>query len=399
MARRRNEGNGCRSIITAALTTLVIGVVFLISAVTGIDFSGLLGLSTAVPGQNVTQVASGPSGAVRSIAVGQGFGSEKGFWQVYFTAPSGSSDFATYSNGIDAPLAAAIGGAQRTLDIAAFEWNNPAIHQAVLAAQRRGVRVRMVADNEHTIEDEDSLLRELVSAGMPVIYDNRSPFMHNKFMIIDSSSVWTGSTNYTINDVYRNNNNMLLLRSQRTVEVYQTEFNQMFDGRKFGPNKTVNTASFQQDGTAVEIYFAPKAQVLAAIQKEIAAAESNVRFMAFSFTLDALAGTLLDRAEDGITVEGVFETRGSETAYSELRPLRCAGLNMRQDGNRYTMHHKVFIVDDDTVITGSFNFSDNAISSNDENLVIIRDRDLAKQYIDEFNRVMSQAIAPNCNDL
>ncbi|HRL12927.1 MAG TPA: phospholipase D-like domain-containing protein, partial [Aggregatilineales bacterium] len=65
-----------------------------------------------------------------------------------------------------------------------------------------------------------------------------------------------------------------------------------------------------------------------------------------------------------------------------------------------TMHHKVFIVDDTHVITGSFNFSANAITSNDENLVIIHDPELARQYIAEYERVKSVSSIPSsivCN--
>jgi phosphatidylserine/phosphatidylglycerophosphate/cardiolipin synthase-like enzyme len=67
---------------------------------------------------------------------------------------------------------------------------------------------------------------------------------------------------------------------------------------------------------------------------------------------------------------------------------------MRQDGNKYVLHHKVFIIDDKTVITGSFNFSASAQDGNDENVVIITDPDLAAQYIAEFNRRWAEAVVP-----
>ncbi|MEL7432950.1 MAG: phospholipase D-like domain-containing protein, partial [Chloroflexota bacterium] len=70
-------------------------------------------------------------------------------------------------------------------------------------------------------------------------------------------------------------------------------------------------------------------------------------------------------------------------------------LDVRQDGNNGTMHHKVFIVDETTVITGSFNFSSNASRSNDENIMIIRDADIAALYTDEFFRVQSIASRPD----
>ncbi|PJF26508.1 MAG: phospholipase, partial [Phototrophicales bacterium] len=65
----------------------------------------------------------------------------------------------------------------------------------------------------------------------------------------------------------------------------------------------------------------------------------------------------------------------------------------------FTLHHKVFIVDETTVITGSFNISSNATRSNDENLVIIQSPDIARLYIQEFDRLMSQTRRPNRADM
>jgi phosphatidylserine/phosphatidylglycerophosphate/cardiolipin synthase-like enzyme len=393
---RSKQRNPIISFITTLLTGLFIILAVILTNATGIDLISLFGLGTPAPTPPVVVTIPSNPGSVTPIQVGQGFGAAKGFWQVYFTAPTGSTNASTYVNGIDAPLAQAINGVQRTLDIAAFEWNNPAITQAVLNAKQRGVTIRIVADNEHTIEDEDSTLQQLLDANIPIIYDQRSAFMHNKFMIMDSSVVWTGSTNYTINDVYRNNNNMLMLRSRRAVETYQAEFNEMFQSKSFGPRSSgANTASYQQDGIPIQIYFAPENEVVEAIMNEISAARSNVRFMAFSFTYGDLGDLLLQKAGQGVSIEGIFEQRGSETQFSELRHLFCAGLDVRQDGNNFTFHHKVFIIDNQTVITGSFNFSQNAVDSNDENLVIIKDPDLAAQYIAEYERMKTRAVKPS----
>lgn len=388
-SKKSNERQSVFSRIIAVITTIIVGIIFIIAQILGIG--GDSGGGTDTPG---TEVAGVP-GSVSQVTVGQGFGARKGFWDVYFTAPTGNSDVGTYVNGIDAPLVRAIDGVRNTLDIAAFELNNTVITDAILEAKQRGVRVRIVADNEHTIEDDDSTMEEIEDAGIPVTYDNRSAFMHNKFMIMDGSVVWTGSTNYTMNDVYRNNNNMVAMRSRRAVEIYQNEFNQMFTGKVFGPRKQPYSTSFTQDGTAVQIHFAPAAEVLDALNAELNRAESTIRFMAFSFTEDSVGDVLLEKANRNVRVEGIFETRGSETEFSELTRLQCAGLDVRQDGNKYTLHHKVFIVDNSTVITGSFNFSANATQSNDENLVVIRDPDLVAQYVAEYERLKRTSVVPN----
>lgn len=346
----------------------------------------------------VTNVA----GQVNIINVAQGFGASKNFWQVYFTAPTGNSNPATYVGGIDGQLAAAINGVQRTLDIAAFEWNLQSLTDAVLAAHRRGVQVRMVVDDEHTIRDGQSTINQLIDAGISVVGDDRSALMHNKFMILDSTIVWTGSWNYSINDTYRNNNNAVALRSQKVVQDYQTEFNEMFVDQEFGPTSSENTpnVSFTQNGIPIQVYYASEDPVVVALIATVGRANKSIRFMNFSFTDYDVAKVIIDRAQAGVTAQGIFETTGSQTEASELRTLFCAGIAARQDGSKYILHHKVFIVDDTTVVTGSFNISSNATRSNDENLIIISDPDLAAQYIAEFDRRWKESKVPTaftCN--
>ncbi len=358
---------------------------------------------TATPNTGST---GGDSSTVRTIALGNGYGAERAFWQVYFNAPTGSSDASTYTGAMDEVLAAAIDGVQATLDIAAFEMNNRPITDAIIRAHRRGVRVRMVVDNEHGItvnaqnrEDfEDTTLWEILDAGVPIVDDDRSGLMHNKFMILDSTVVWTGSWNYTINGSYRNNNNALVLRSRRAVESYQGEFDEMWangEGGQFGSTSPGgNSVSYTQDGVSVQILFAAEDDVEGEIIRRIQGATSQIRIMSFALTLDNIGDALLERMDAGVAVSGVFDSAQATTRFAEGPRLLCAGADIRIDGNPYKLHHKVIIIDNHTVITGSFNFSSNASTSNDENVIIITDPTLAAQYIAEFDRLMAQGTAP-----
>ncbi len=340
--------------------------------------------------------ATNASGVVTAQIPG-GFIAQKGFWQLYFTNPSGSRDASTYRGGIDELLAASIAAARQTIDIAAYEFNLPTLTRAVLDAHARGVQVRIVTDLQDGLEDDNTTLNQLVDAGIRVIADGRSALMHNKFVIIDRTLVWTGSWNYTINDTYRNNNNAVVMRSRNAVANYQAEFDEMFVSGQFGPRSPENTPNitFNQDGTPIEVYFAPETNVIPVLTREIAAARRSIRFMTFSFTIDELGAALIDRHDSRVDVRGIFETVGSETQYSELTPLFCAGVQARQDGSAFVLHHKVFVIDERTVITGSFNFSVSATESNDENLLIIRDADFAAQYLAEFERRWVQARIPD----
>jgi phosphatidylserine/phosphatidylglycerophosphate/cardiolipin synthase-like enzyme len=397
------------SIVGTLLGALLLVGAVLLTQYTGIDFVSILNeatggeTTTTTDGETTEGGVSAPPaaapGSATALTVGQGRGAQKGFWTVYFNEPTGESDASFYVDGIDAPLAQAIDGVQATLDIAAFEFNNEVMTQAVLNAHERGVRIRIVTDDEHGLEDEDESIPVFIEAGIPVVDDDRSGLMHNKFMIMDNTVVWTGSMNYTRNGVYRNNNHLVALRSQRAVRAYQEEFNEMFERGEFGITSTTGSAAYNQDGTPVQIYFASEDNVVGAINAELAAAKNTIRFLAFSFTQDDIGQAMFDADARGVEVTGVFELRGSETRFSEMGRMFCSGWDVRQDGNPYVLHHKVIIVDDDTVLTGSFNFSANATESNDENLLVIRDPDFAALFIQEFEQLFDEAAPPPAEDI
>lgn len=413
--RRSSQQQGPRPtvVVGGAAAAILLIVAAVIAQLSGIDLLSLINVAT--PTSQVAPQPTSPAGT-RVAVVGTG-----DWYRVIFSAPTGSTDTSTYVGGPDVVLVADLNSAQRTIDVAAFEMNSPTITQALLDAHRRGVQVRIVTDDangldveayqEYLAADEDerenlademgsppdeTTLDELYDAGIPIEDDDRSDLMHNKFIIIDSTVVWTGSMNLTINGTYRNNNNFVRIRNQRMVQDYQTEFNEMFMAGQFGPRSPANTPfpQFTVDGTPIEVYFAPEDNVIPQIVAEIEAARSNIRFMAFSFTENNVGIAMLERGQAGVTVQGIFETRGSETEFSELGRLFCAGFDVRQDSNPFTFHHKVIIIDSDTVLIGSFNFSDSAAGSNDENLVIIHNADIAAFYIREFETRFAEATPP-----
>ena len=116
--------------------------------------------------------------------------------------------------------------------------------------------------------------------------------------------------------------------------------------------------------------------------------------MSYSFTHDTLGEAMILRANDGVTIEGIFETLGANTIYSECGRLLSEGYDIRLDGNPRTFHHKIIIIDGAIVILGSFNFTNNADESNDENLLIVYDSKIAQLYEQEYQLMKSQAFSP-----
>lgn len=290
--------------------------------------------------------------------------------------------------------------ARTSIDVAAFDLDLAQLVDALIAAKRRGVNVRAVIDSENLSDPSVAMLTgRMQDRRIPVVFDRRAPFMHNKFVVIDGTIVWTGSWNLTENCTFRNNNNALRIESRQIAAAYRREFEQMHTGR-FGTAKRSDTLRIETQASngRIDVYFSPQDKALPFILEQIDHARSSIVFMAFSFTSAPIADALIDAIERGVRVEGVIEKRNAVGTGSVFAQLRMNGVDILEDGNCYIMHHKVMIIDDKVVITGSYNFTDNAENANDENLAIIRDTTIARLFQHEYTHIRQQALEPTrCN--
>jgi len=324
------------------------------------------------------------------VTPGTGTGLATGWLEIYFTYPAGPHA-ADYEGGPDETLTAAIDQAHLSADVAIYGLNLWSIRDALIRAQQRGVVVRMVMDSDNMDNQE---VQQIVDAGIPIIGDQREGLMHDKFIVIDRSEVWTGSMNYTISGAYADNNNLISIRSTQIAEKYTTKFNEMFERNLFGPDTRAATSnpSLTVDGTQIETYFSPEDGIAAQLLALLQDAQDSIFFMACSFTANDLGDVIRQRAAAGLTVAGVMDDEQiNSNQGTEYDSFKNAGLDVRRDGNAGQMHHKVIIIDRSIVITGSYNFSESAEERNDENVVVIHNVEAAAQYLAEFQRVFEQA--------
>jgi hypothetical protein len=133
---------------------------------------------------------------------------------------------------------------------------------------------------------------------------------------------------------------------------------------------------------------------------DIAVYELNSRLITDAIiAVHRLAQALAEKATV-IPVQGIFEKRIAEVGKSVVLRTLCgpeSRVKVRLDSNPRYLHHDVFVIDGETVITGSLNFSRSALKINDENVVIIPDAGLARRYEAEFNRIWPTATPPDAD--
>lgn len=318
-----------------------------------------------------------------------------GLVRVVFTDPRDQDRPAERRGGLDEQLTAFLKTATTSIDMAIYDLDLENVTAAMIEAQRRGVVVRVVTDTDNM---KAEAIAALAAATIPVVADARGALMHDKFAVVDRGAVWMGSWNFTVDDTYRYNNAAALWRSKPLAEAYAAEFDKLFNGQFGARSRTAGSAPDvvvdEARGVRVEAYFTPEDDPTPAIIRRIQGARTSVLFLAYSFTRDDIGRAMIDRYRAGVQVRGVFEKTGTDTASSpsEYRPMKAADIDVVQDGNRYLMHHKVIIIDERTVIFGSYNFSANA-NANNENCLIVDSPELAWLFVREFDAVYARAVA------
>ncbi len=310
-----------------------------------------------------------------------------GHLQVWFTDPEGIRDGAEPLLGI----LDAIQSARTSIDLAIYSFSQPQIASVLLDAQKRGVKVRLVMESDNLGKE---IPRKLLAAGIPIVGDGQDSLMHDKFMVVDGVTVLTGSVNYTQSGLMEDNNFLLRVDDSSIADAYSAEFESMFTEKHFGEEDLSPTAKtrFSLGSTPVEVYFSPEDGIAARLADLAEGSDRSIHFLAYTFTLDDLGQQLIDISRSGVNVQGVFEggmLPGSTG--SEYDSFRRAGLEIRQDGNPNLMHEKLFVIDGNTVVLGSYNFTRAADERNDENLLVIHDSQIASLFESEFQRVFQKA--------
>ncbi|HEY3117537.1 MAG TPA: phospholipase D-like domain-containing protein [Chloroflexota bacterium] len=349
------------------------------------------------PGLNFSPTAAG-SISLADVRAADSSVVHGSWYDLAFTQPSAATGGARSTSALEQSLVGLMDRAQNTLDVAVYEIDLGPVADAMARAEQRGVQVRMVTDTDTLTNTRNPstkrVLDELRGAGVPIVDDQRRPIMHHKFAVVDGRWVETGSWNFTFSETYRNNNYAILIDSPQLAANYTAEFEKMFVAHQFGPRKTrgVPFPVFDLGGGRLESYFSPEDSAGAQIIRWLGAARQDIHFLAFAFTHNGIADAMLQRAQVGVEVSGVFEASDALANGSQYPRLKQAGLGVILDRNPWAMHDKLILIDGHIAILGSFNFSRNADRENDENLLIVDDPNLTGAFEAEYQRIRSQAL-------
>lgn len=135
----------------------------------------------------------------------------------------------------------------------------------------------------------------------------------------------------------------------------------------------------------VQVYFSPHGGATTAVVNALEQATNTVLVQAYSFTSAPIARALVNALRRGVKVQVILDKSQRTEKYSEADFLKNEGIPTLIDAQHSIAHNKIMILDSYIVLTGSFNFTKAAEENNAENLLVINDPILAKQYSENWH--------------
>ncbi|MGH8095229.1 MAG: phospholipase D-like domain-containing protein [Chthoniobacterales bacterium] len=326
--------------------------------------------------------------------------------------------------------------AQRSIDLAVYDMRlDEALRlQLLRTLQERaaaGVRIRICYDGDKPERPNVAGGQDPAPSGTGAFVQGLGfpwrriggmKLMHDKFVVRDGASVWTGSLNLTNDAFTLMENNVIEIDSPSLATFYEEDFEQIWEKGNFentGHLKTTSaTLHFAGEPVAARVMFSPGCglEIDAEVARRVRGARRRVRLCSLLINSGTLISALEHLLSAGqVKIDGIFDRTQMEEVFRQwqtvpsnqwkvpaVRQIIARAQLVGKNSTPYTptsrhdfMHNKVLIIDD-TVITGSYNFSRSA-QFNAENILFLESAALAERYsvyIDHLLQKYAPALPP-----
>ena len=317
-----------------------------------------------------------------------------------------------------------INEAKNTIDFAIYGFGNvPEIEKALINAKNRGVKIRFITDedeNHNNIYEKTSYLKTILPDYKTDYIDGESSkfkksIMHNKFFIFDNEKVWLGSANVSETDLSGfNANNIIFIKSKDLAKIYENEFEKMYSGNFHTKKKSDGVSTINIDNTSITIAFSPQDKIITNLLIPIINnSKKSIYIETFIFTHKALAQSLINAHKRGVDIKIIADATNASSSHAMVKLLRQNGIKVKVENYAGKMHMKTIIADNDYFIAGSMNLSNSGENYNDENIMIIRNKqinlnarkffeylwtNIPEKYLTHFVRAESKYSIGSCSD-
>jgi phosphatidylserine/phosphatidylglycerophosphate/cardiolipin synthase-like enzyme len=274
------------------------------------------------------------------------------------------------------------------------------------------VETKAIAEQEAPAVAPTAVTNEPIAPG--------SQIMHQKYIIADAdtegAAVWMGSANFTVDAWALQDNNITIISSRDLAAKYTQDFNELWQSEKLSNTGKGDQGSVTVNGMEVRYAFAPgEGEAIRNLIAEIVSgAKQRIRIASMVTSSKEILEALKHQIDAGIDFGGVYDDGQStqvlhgweakpETAekakllkavLDHLVPKRSLHFDQDHPEFAHNFMHNKLVVADDTILTGSFNFSTNAMR-NAENVVSFTEPKLAKTFADYIDGLAKRYGAPH----
>jgi phosphatidylserine/phosphatidylglycerophosphate/cardiolipin synthase-like enzyme len=318
-----------------------------------------------------------------------------------------------------ARLTAFIRAAKQTLDFAVYDmrFSDPLRSQLAAALRERadiGVDIRFCYDADKPPQPNVAAGQDPAPSGTGAFVQSLGypwrriagmKLMHSKFVVRDRQAIWAGSANMTDDAFTLMENNIVEIDSPPLASYYAEDFEELWEKQNFENTGEIRTEpvplTFSNQSAIVRVMFSPGCglEIDTEIARRVRLAQRRVRVCSLLINSGTLIGELGNLLRHGrVAVDGIYDRTQMEQVYVQWQEvpqnrwkigalqeiIARAGLVGKNSvpysaiGRHNYMHNKVLVIDD-SVITGSYNFSRSA-QFNAENILFIESAPLADTY-------------------
>lgn len=203
--------------------------------------------------------------------------------------------------------------------------------------------------------------------------------VERNILFISESFILTGSFNPLPN---RNDyNNLLLIESTTLANYFSQTYNQLLKSKK----EPSSHSTFIHNNISLSLFSCPQDNCQQQLLSSLAQANTSIQFALFTFTDKKVSDILIAKKNQGVLVHGVVESW--QSPYTVYPDLIAQGIPVCLERSSVLQHNKVFVIDDNIVITGSYNPTKAAYTINDELLIMIHSKDIALFYKNLIDRI------------
>lgn len=250
--------------------------------------------------------------------------------------------------------------------VCTYSLNEEKLLSALFKASQRGVEVKIMFETG------------VAPPGARIKVDVENSLLHLKFIVIDER-VLLGSANFTQNGLKNSLNDLLLVEDSLVASQFADLFESIWNGE-------VKRITIERDGLMVKNFHLEEL-----LLEELSKARKTVDMAMYALTHPKVWALLKILASRKVKVRLLVDRWFLDSSTLKDLPKSCIELRIFKD---LTLHTKFFIIDGRTVISGSANATKSGYAKNAELMMILKRKDLVKEYVEFFEKIWREGVEP-----